>query len=395
VKSSSIIITLCRFLDEASLTIFGYAPLLALHTNDVANAYKKRGMNVTLVQTICPRRLDHFLFVSFFTKTFNTRSHRCIDTMKHLTIGIFGEQEHALLKKLGNKGTLNDLEFRNASGNDHVFTFCSPRSEKVTSLLQAIGAVDVPVVVFEEPTPQLGEAVLALDAAEFGHGVICVSPSFDRNLMDRIVGPTSLSDYTVLPLDPDAVMAHFLDDQQYASLLPKDGPVKVPIDNYFQVKSVGTVALGTVKRGELGVYTKLLLYPDGSEVLVKSIQSQDKNVKTATTLQRVGVSLKGVKPDDLKRGNVIAEKGSLTVADTIAVDISYNPFSTPPKEGDSLFVSIGLQAPVGRVEALDESMIRFSLERPVAFSPHDRAIVARTTQTPPRIVGGGTVLPVG
>lgn len=312
--------------------------------------------------------------------------------MKHLTIGIFGEKEQALLKKLGNKGTLNDMEFRNASGNDHVFTFCSPRSEKVTSLLQAIGAVDVPVVVFEEPTPQLGETVLALDAAGFRHGVMCVSPTFDRGLMDRIVGATSLAGYTVLPLEPDAVMAHFLEDHIYASLVPDDGPLKVPIDNYFQVKSVGTVALGTVKRGELGVYTKMALYPEGAEVLIKSIQSQDRNVKVATTLQRVGVSLKGVKPDDLKRGNIIAEKGSLTVSDTIAVDIDYNSFSTPPREGDSLFVSVGMQAPVGRVEAVDESILRFSLERPVAFDAHERAIVARTTQKLPRIVGGGPIL---
>ena len=313
--------------------------------------------------------------------------------MNHLTIGIFGDKDNALLKKLGNKGTINDLEFRNMTDGDYVLTYCAPKSEKVVSLLQAAALVDVPVIVFDVPSPELGEAVLALDAMEFPVGILCVSDSFGKEKALSIVENTSLSSYHVIPYDASVLKALVASDDFYATVPKPQGPPKVPIDNYFMVRSVGTVVLGMVKRGEVGVYTKLLVYPHKTEVLVKSMQSQDKDVRKAVILQRIGLSLKGVRPEDLKRGNIIAEKDSLSVVSSVTIDLRRNSvLKTEIREGDSFFVSIGLQSPVGRVTSVKDSHVTVELERPIAIDAGDRALLAVTTPKPPRIIGGGPLL---
>jgi len=313
--------------------------------------------------------------------------------MNHLTIGIFGDKDNALLKKLGNKGTINDLEFRNSAEDDYVLTFCAPKSEKVVSLLQASALVDVPVIVFDNPSPELGEAILALDAMQYPVGIICVSEGFGRDKVNSIVEKTALSSYHVIPYDAVALKELLTDEAFYASIPCPQGPAKVPIDNYFMVRSVGTVVLGMVKRGEVGVYTKMLVYPHKTEVLVKSMQSQDKDVRKAVTLQRIGLSLKGVRPEDLKRGNIIAEKDSLDVSGIVTVDLKRNAvLKSPLAVGDSYFVAIGLQCPVGRVTAIDGTKVTLELERPVAFDASDRAVLAVTTPKPPRVIGGGQLL---
>ncbi len=315
--------------------------------------------------------------------------------MKHLTVGVFGDKDSSLLKKLGNKGTINDIEFRNSAAGDAVLTFCTPRSEKVVSLLQTVGLTDVPVIVFDVPSPELGEAILALDARKAPCGILCVSDSFGIEKARSLVEHTSLSSYPVIPPDAAALKELLVSDEFYSGIPRPEGPVKIPIDNYFMVRSVGTVVLGTAKRGEVGVYTKLVVYPDGTEVLVKSMQSQDKDVRIGQLFQRLGLSLKGIRPDDLKRGNIIAEKDSLSISASVTVALRRNSvLKQEIREGETYFVCIGLQCPVGRVTAVGpDGGVTFLLERPVALDPGETALIAVTTPKPPRIVGGGPALP--
>jgi len=316
--------------------------------------------------------------------------------MAQFTVGIFGEEDNDFIKKLGNKGTINDIEFRNHSSDKGLLTFCSPRSEKVVSLIQTMGIADVPAVIFNKPSATLGEAILAVDALGFELGVICVSEAFGEGRARKLVEGSSLEGFDIVPSDSDIFKEHILSEDFMGRLKPQEGPVKVPIDNYFTVKSVGTVILGVIKRGELGVYTKLSVYPEQREVLVKSIQSHDKDVKSAKTLQRVGLSLKGVKADELKRGQIVAQKGSMEVSSMVTVSLKRNRvLKEEIREGDSYFVGVGLQCPVGRVTSINGSEVSLELERPIAYDSADRAVLALTTSKPPRILGGGPMMGQG
>src|SRR5262249_52372976 len=129
----------------------------------------------------------------------------------------------------------------------------------------------------------------------------------------------------------------------------RSGNLFVPIDNYFNVKSVGTVILGLVKSGTVKKHDKLIVEPLGKEVLVKGIQSQDKDFDEAGPGTRVGLNLKGVEADELKRGYVI---GAAQKSKTITLDFVKNKYSKEQlKENDQVFVSTGLLVSTATVKS--------------------------------------------
>ena len=72
------------------------------------------------------------------------------------------------------------------------------------------------------------------------------------------------------------------------------GPLLLPIDHAFEVKGVGTVALGVIKQGSLKVHDEFQIYPQNKKILVKSIQMHDDSVLDSASPSRVGLALKGI-----------------------------------------------------------------------------------------------------
>src|SRR4030042_1364045 len=173
----------------------------------------------------------------------------------HLTVGIFGDQE--LAKKLGKKGTANDIEIYNHASSEGVFIYVCPNSEKVQSLLQVLNMIDIPVLVANNLTKEIGEMIIGIDEMKFGKSFIITSMKYE--LLKRIKD-TSLEKF------------EFIDEENLRQALLKlkierqyDYPI-MPIDNYFLVKSVGTIVLTIIKSGRIKKYDKLFVEPIGKEV---------------------------------------------------------------------------------------------------------------------------------
>ncbi|MFH1106223.1 MAG: elongation factor Tu, partial [Candidatus Aenigmatarchaeota archaeon] len=73
----------------------------------------------------------------------------------HLTIGVFGDQ--TLAQRLGKKGTTNDIAIYNHGDSEGVFTYVCPNSEKIQPLLQALNMADIPILVANDLTKEIGE----------------------------------------------------------------------------------------------------------------------------------------------------------------------------------------------------------------------------------------------
>ena len=71
-------------------------------------------------------------------------------------------------------------------------------------------------------------------------------------------------------------------------VISKEGSTQIVIDHCFDVKGVGTVALGKVISGKVSQYDKLFHLPSKTEILVKSIQMHDDDVKESVSPARVG-----------------------------------------------------------------------------------------------------------
>ncbi|MCX6818659.1 MAG: EF-Tu/IF-2/RF-3 family GTPase [Candidatus Aenigmarchaeota archaeon] len=295
----------------------------------------------------------------------------------NLTVGIFGDIE--LAKKLGKKGTENDLAIFNHASSEGVLTFVSPNSEKIQPLLQAIAMADVPVIVAKELTKEIGEIIIAIDAFDFKQGFIIG----DKNLLQPIIKDTSIEKF-------EFVTEEQLRQELLKVNIHRNSDLLIPIDNYFKVKGVGTVILGIAKSGTLKKYDKVIVEPLGREVTVKGIQSQDKDFEETQPGMRVGLNLKDVEAEELKRGYVICREMKKT--DKIKIRFRKNIFfKNELKQGMLVFVAVGLQVITSTIESVGDD-IALSLVQPVACKEHQKCIIASQNETLPRIIGSGTII---
>ena len=56
-------------------------------------------------------------------------------------------------------------------------------------------------------------------------------------------------------------------------------------------------------------------------ILIKSIQMHDDDMKEAICPARVGLSLKGIKPDEIQRGDILTSDDSLEVKTELLIDL--------------------------------------------------------------------------
>lgn len=299
----------------------------------------------------------------------------------HFTIGAFGNTD--FVKKLAKAGTANDIAIYNHSSSEGVLTYVHALSDKIHTLLQVIGMTDLPVIWLSQLTPAVGEQIVALDAAGFLHGLI-VADGIPREQITQLVKGSSLEAFDVVSNDIAELRQRILKTE----IKHGDSRPWVPVDNYFEVKGVGTVVLAVVKRGRIKKYDALRLEPLGKEVLIKGVQSQDKDVQEAETGMRVGLNIKGAEPDELKRGNVICKEAK--VSKEVKALFTKSKYSKEQVEnGSQLFVAADLQVVAAAVVEMQNAKISLRLEQQLAYHPGQKCIFASTKQLLPRILGSG------
>ena len=299
----------------------------------------------------------------------------------HLTVGIFGDME--LIKKLGKQGTVNDIALYNHGSSDGVFTFAGPNSpdNRIQPVLQILSMIDVPVVS-GPVTKELAEQMIAIDSFGFPHGFL-VAPSED---MRNLIKGTSLERFEILPDERE-----LRERLKSVRAKPVTERVWLPIDNYFMVKSVGTVILAVNRGCPVKKHEKLFVQPLGKEVLVKGIQSQDKDIEEVEECMRAGINLKGVDTEELKRGFVLCKEAS--VSKSVRVRFQKSRFSKEaPEKGVQYYLSLGLQVIAGKIESVSGDELTLTLEQPAVFYPGQKCMLASTKPAMPRILGSGILL---
>ena len=95
---------------------------------------------------------------------------------------------------------------------------------------------------------------------------------------------------------------------------PKDLPFLMPVEDVFNIEGRGTVATGRVERGILKKMEEVEIVGirDTTKTTVTDIEMFRKLLDSAEAGDNVGVLLRGIKKDDIERGQVIAKPGSIT-----------------------------------------------------------------------------------
>ncbi|MEO2117558.1 MAG: EF-Tu/IF-2/RF-3 family GTPase [Methanocaldococcus sp.] len=290
--------------------------------------------------------------------------------MEGLTVGLFGHVE-GVGKELGKKGTSTDITLYNYKQGDKAVCYVEPTRypDRINPLIYTINMMDYALVFINEITGELGETLLALDMFGINNGAFVVSEYVDLDMLKNIISQTSMKDFEILERDFINIrekMVNLNVDRDYNSF------VKIPIDHYFTVRSVGTVILGKVETGTVKVHDNLRVYPTDKTAMVRSIQIHDNDFKEAKAGNRVGLALKGITTDELDRGMILSN-GELKVAKEIELNINWNPFMQKTvKEGENYQIIVGLQSVSCSVEEVNNNKIKLSLQKEIAYDVGDK-----------------------
>jgi len=96
---------------------------------------------------------------------------------------------------------------------------------------------------------------------------------------------------------------------------PVDKPFLMPIEDVFTIEGRGTVTTGRVERGKLKRNEEIEIvgiHPNSTKTVVTGIEMFHKDMDECQAGDNVGTLLRGVKREDVVRGQVLAKPGTIT-----------------------------------------------------------------------------------
>ena len=250
---------------------------------------------------------------------------------------------------------------------------------EVTEMLAGLGYADAAIV--------RGSALKALQAAEAGR--------IDDPEVDGIRALVACMD-TRIP-DPTRDLS---------------APFLMPIEDVMTIAGRGTVCTGRIERGVLRPQESVEIVGltdaggDARSVVVSAMQAFRRDIPIAEAGQNVGLLLRGLRRDEVQRGQVLVAPGSVAPrlsgeAELYVLTAEEGGRRTPFRTGYKPQFFFGLTDVTGTVSLAgadqaagvmpgDRRTVRFDLERPVAFETGMRFALREGSRT----VGAGFVTEV-
>ena len=304
--------------------------------------------------------------------------------MKSINFVVLGKQDIA--SSFGKKGTVTDLSLYDRKESEIIKTWVSPSGfpDKIQPLFQAINLAEFVIFHVDKLDKFTGEQFVALDSLKKDKGILSHTYDVDESRLNAMVKGTVVENYARVEQDK------IKEEMDKIEPISVEGKPEMVIDHCFDVKGVGAVILGKVTSGKIKQYDDLKLYPAGLDVLIKSIQMHDDPVDESVCPARVGLAVKGVKPDEVGRGDVISEEGVVDIMSEIELDFKKNQFYKGDiAENQGCLVNIGLQIKAAKVSSV--SPLRLTFEKPIACNKDDIAVILKPESPTIRILGSGKI----
>lgn len=178
-----------------------------------------------------------------------------------------------------------------------------------------------------------------------------------------------------------------------------EAPARLPADRVFTVQGFGTVVTGTMLGGRIEKGQELTIYPAQKKCRVRGIQVCGTEQEMCAAGQRAALNLSGTDRGDIRRGDVLAQPGSLKSSRMINVRLNILERSERIVKNQSrLHFYSGTSQVLCRVSLLDADCLapgesgyaRLRLENEAVLRRGDRFIVR--FYSPLETIGGGVVL---
>lgn len=342
-----------------------------------------------------------------------------------VTLAVLGDGREELVRSMGKRYSLSDIALYEVN-RGYKLTLVDPVGypDSLKALATALGLADA-VLVCVPPSGLnalsgeqiLTTSLLGLQGVLVYTGLESTSPHVLEQVRERtqkVLAGTSLEHAPGVYVSTtthegmgelwgtvDALCSAI--EERYALLV--DEPTRVIVDQAFNVRGVGCVALGVVRAGGVSVRDRLTVYPMGQEVEVRSIQVHDEDVKSAPAGSRVGLALKGIQPNKLERGMVVSSTEELTEHPRLECELV--PFTDGVSQGDVVHVFAGLQSAPLRIEHIESEgearehvgagerctlSGRLNAKGPLIYRRGDVALLANLDAKGPRMVARARIM---
>jgi selenocysteine-specific elongation factor SelB len=354
--------------------------------------------------------------------------------MKHIIIGTAGHIDHGkttLIKALTGRDTdtLKEEKERGISINLGFTYFDLPSGKRagivdvpghekfIKNMLAGVSGIDMVLLVIaadEGVMPQTREHLNILSLLDVKRGIVAVTKKdmVDGEWLEAVIDDikeylegTFLQEAPIIPVS--STTKEGIDElvrciDSLTEEIPEkevNNSFRLPVDRAFTVAGFGTVVTGTLISGSVSEGDRVQVYPSGTEVKIRNIQVHEQPVKTAYAGQRVAVNLSNIKVEDIKRGDIAAERGCMEPS--MMMDCRFNYLKDAEKSLENrtrLRVYHGTSELFGRVVLLDRETInpgdtclaQIRLESPICAKKGDKYVVR--TYSPMLTVGGGTII---
>lgn len=315
--------------------------------------------------------------------------------MKTTVLSLLNSEK--LASSLGKKGTESDITLYNhKQGERAISAVCPSRyPEKLTPLLYSLYLGSEVFMVIDRLDKVIGEEIVACDVMGKTKGTIFLDNFITLDQVKPLLKDSAMKDWTIIEgLGNPNEMRESLMAREPEQ---RGGPTRVSIDHSFPVKGLGTVCLGIVDQGVVKKHQELRIYPTDRKTQIRSIQVHDNDVDEAGSGSRVGLAVKGVEPEDIGRGTILAEDGILSVKKSLELTVSVNKFwKGALKNGMVVHSACGLQfipgtlTMAGELKGGQSGKVHIELETPMALAASDPVIICWLESAGSRVVGKGT-----
>ncbi len=208
----------------------------------------------------------------------------------------------------------------------------------ITGAAQMDGAIIV-VSAADGPMPQTKEHLLLANQVGVKHVVVFINRfddntdadllelikeemkdllkkyGYDEKKVPFVVGSALYG--TTGEKDGDETMAALLKAMDETIPLPVrelDKPFLMPVEDVFSIEGRGTVATGRIERGRVkinDIVEQIGLMENTKEVTITGVEMFKKQLNEGQAGDNVGLLIRGIKREEIERGQVLAAKGSV------------------------------------------------------------------------------------
>lgn len=287
----------------------------------------------------------------------------------------------------------------------------------IKNMLAGAGGVDVALLVVaadESVMPQTVEHLEILELLQVRHGVVALTKAdtvdtewlqYAKDDVRAALAETFLSDAPIIPVSavtgqglPELLSA-LMEACERVEDRDVTAPFRIPIDRVFTMTGFGTVVTGSLVSGTIRVGDPVEIMPAGIASRVRQLHAYGQKSEVATVGMRVAVNLVGVEVNDVSRGDVCAQPGTLRASNLLDLRLTLLKTAEKPlMNAARVRLHVGTTELLGRIVLLDrdelvpgeQAYAQFRSETLAAAGRGDRFVIR--SYSPMATVGGGVVI---